>query len=102
MKAFTRIGILAGLIALTFLISPGVTRAQNSQGCAGLFKRVTGEPAAHRTRGGNRSYLGLLPPRNPFGYSPKIFTFKSFRPSNLSIPLTVSCLHSAHAVFPGQ
>ncbi len=34
MKAFTRIGILAGLIALMFLISPGVTRAQNDRGCA--------------------------------------------------------------------
>jgi hypothetical protein len=34
MKAFTRIGALVGLMALAFLISPGVTRAQNSQNCA--------------------------------------------------------------------
>jgi len=36
MKAFTRIGILAGLMALAFLINPGVTRAQNFnyRGCA--------------------------------------------------------------------
>jgi hypothetical protein len=36
MKAFTRIGILAGLTALAFLINPGVTRAQNFnyRGCA--------------------------------------------------------------------
>jgi len=34
MKAFTRIGILAGLLALAFLINPDVTRAQNSRNCA--------------------------------------------------------------------
>ena len=34
MKAFTRIGILAGLTALAFLVSPDVTRAQNYRGCA--------------------------------------------------------------------
>ena len=34
MKAVTRIGIVAGLMAVAFLINPGVTRAQNSRGCA--------------------------------------------------------------------
>jgi hypothetical protein len=34
MKRFTRIGILAGLIALAFLINPTVTRAQNYRKCA--------------------------------------------------------------------
>jgi hypothetical protein len=34
MKTLTRIGILAGLTALAFLINPDVTRAQNSRGCA--------------------------------------------------------------------
>jgi hypothetical protein len=34
MKNFSRIGILTGLIALAFVISPGITRAQNSRDCA--------------------------------------------------------------------
>ena len=32
MKAFTRIGILAGLIVLALLINPDVIRAQNYRG----------------------------------------------------------------------
>jgi len=34
MKAVNRIGILAGVTALAFLINPAVTRAQNYRGCA--------------------------------------------------------------------
>jgi hypothetical protein len=34
MKAFTRIGIVAGLVVLALLINPDVTRAQNYRGCA--------------------------------------------------------------------